>query len=111
MLAVHMNPRNYKDPLKFEPKRFDPTYPEWFNRPDGEKRTSASFQPFSINIRQCMGQNLAIIQMKSIITSILLLADFEVVESQRNKVILNEISFALFSESTLKIDFKGLKKC
>lgn len=61
MYAIHHNPAYFPDPFKFRPER-------WIESPDSPTEAIAlarrAFNPFSIGTRQCIGRNLAYLQLK-----------------------------------------------
>lgn len=71
ILYTHHNPEIYKEPLEFVPDRFDPNS-ELFTK------TIKSWLPFSFGMRNCLGQTLAKLESKVIISRILTKLDFEV---------------------------------
>lgn len=62
-LAAHRDPRHHADPLRFDPGRFE------------EGRAAAmhpySYSPFSGGPRNCIGQRYAMLQMKTILATLL----------------------------------------
>jgi cytochrome P450 family 4 len=61
--ATHRLEHIYPEPEKFIPERFSPE--------NSEKRNSYAFLPFSAGPRNCIGHKFAIIEMKTIISTIL----------------------------------------
>ena len=57
--ATHRSPRNFEDPEKFNPDRFD------------QLPIPFSFVPFHAGPRICLGQELAMIEAKILISSFL----------------------------------------
>ena len=56
--AIHRDPRHWQRPDEFLPERFDPTS-SLSKTPDGNRRPSLAFLPFSLGARSCAGQLLA----------------------------------------------------
>jgi len=61
ILALHYNPTLWEEPTKFKPERFE----------TGVKHDSYSFLPFSIGRRNCIGQNLALNEIRLAMCQIL----------------------------------------
>ena len=55
ILARHLDPKEWEEPLKFIPERFDPES-KFYLTPNGNKRDATSFVPFSQGLRNCPGQ-------------------------------------------------------
>jgi cytochrome P450 len=72
--AIHMDPKEWKDPELFCPERFDPKSPLWL-RPDGKPRNPFSFCPFTGGARICLGKTLA--ETMTVYTLPLLMYHFE----------------------------------
>jgi cytochrome P450 len=52
--ALHNNPDNWEEPRQFIPERFL-SGTKYSSRPDGTKRNPASYNPFGIGLRNCVG--------------------------------------------------------
>lgn len=76
LLSRHYNPNQWKDSKKFIPERFDPES-EYYSTPEG-KRNPLSWIPFSINIRNCPGQTLAILETKLCLIHFLSRTDYKI---------------------------------
>ena len=76
----HYNLKQWKDPEKFIPERFDPEN-EYFNLP-GESikkgRSPYSFIPFSFGLRNCAGKSFASLEAKTICSYMLMKFDYEI---------------------------------
>ena len=55
---VQVNPKEWIDPLKYVPERFD-SESKWSLTPSGTKRHPMSFGPFLGGKRICMGKSFA----------------------------------------------------
>jgi len=69
-LATHYNPSDWKEPEKYMPERFDPEN-EYFS----SQSNISSFLPFSHGLRSCAGKSLAMLEMKVLVSYILLKLD------------------------------------
>ena len=56
--AIHRDPKEWSDPDRYEPDRFNPNSEKWL-RPDGKQRNTFSFCPFFGGKRICSGKMLA----------------------------------------------------
>ena len=63
MQACHMDPKEWQEPKKFVPERFDPAS-KWFKRADGSNRNPLSFTPFLGGKRICLGKTFAEITVR-----------------------------------------------
>ncbi|CDW88283.1 cytochrome p450 [Stylonychia lemnae] len=57
-MLLHKNPKEWQEPDKFIPERFDPNS-RYFLTPDGRKRKANSFSPFLGGRRICLGKTFA----------------------------------------------------
>jgi len=74
------NPKYFEDPDKFEPERF-------LNWNKGEEKIDPfAFTPFSIGARNCIGQHLAMVELKVIMCEFLRLFSFKLVEGYQLKM-------------------------
>ena len=55
---IHINPKEWIEPLKYMPERFDPES-KWSLTPAGNKRHPWSFGPFLGGKRVCLGKTFA----------------------------------------------------
>ncbi|XP_071495148.1 cholesterol 24-hydroxylase-like [Diadema antillarum] len=67
--------RYYDNPEEFRPERFKST--------DGESRYMYAYMPFSLGQRNCIGQNVAMIESRVILAKLLRHFTFELVPGQR----------------------------
>ena len=61
---IHRDKKVYLDPHKFDPDRFCPAK-------DGARQHPFSFIPFSAGPRNCIGQKYAMMEMKTLLSSML----------------------------------------
>lgn len=62
---LHRNPRHWREPERFSPERFDPSAPDHRPPPSG------AYMPFGTGIRRCIGDQLAMMQVKILIATML----------------------------------------
>ncbi len=73
---LHRNPKEWIEPCKFIPERFDPAS-KYSLTPSGAKRHPTSFGPFLGGRRVCIGKTFAEVSAKFLIPLILQNFDFE----------------------------------
>lgn len=73
--TTYRYPKNFRDPDVFVPERWlgDPAY-------EGDQRRA--LQPFSYGPRNCLGQNMAMHEMRVILANVFLNFDFELANSR-----------------------------
>lgn len=99
-----MDPKEWKEPLKFIPERFDENS-DYYCSPEGDtKRNPTSFIPFNLGIRNCPGQVLGCLEIKVLILTFLSLVDYEV-----NQDILDNDYVFLNIVSQFDVEFKPTK--
>ena len=92
---LHTNPKQWIEPLKYVPERFDPES-KWSLTPAGTKRHPMSFGPFLGGKRICIGKTFAESIARVILPQILGQLDFELVDPKYktfnplNSMILDE---------------------
>ncbi|XP_065208544.1 cytochrome P450 4C1-like [Planococcus citri] len=94
--AVHMDPKYYPNPWEFNPQNFSPEVAA--NRP------KHAFIPFSAGARNCIGQNLAILEMKLIATAFLRKYSFHTTMTMKDIKLNN--SFIIYCESGYNVSVK-----
>jgi cytochrome P450 len=68
MYAIHHNPTYFSDPFAFNPARWIESHS---NPSEIIKLARKAFNPFSIGTRQCIGKNLAYMQLKLTLAHVL----------------------------------------
>lgn len=81
---LHRNPKQWIEPDKFIPERFDPKS-KYFLTPDGKKRHPMVFTPFLGGKRICIGKTFAETVSKIVGPSLLWAFDFKFVEGYGKK--------------------------
>jgi len=75
--ASNMNSKNWNQPTEFIPER-------WMDDPRFVKDDRASFQPFSYGPRDCIGRNLAYVEMRLVLTRLLFEFNLELAEDTQD---------------------------
>ena len=99
-MIAHYYSTEWYNPTEFLPERFDPES-EYFFKPSKnlkEPRSLHSYNPFSVGIRNWVGQILAKLELKVILSRIITTLDFEIDEDQLKN---NYAKFNLFSQMDL----------
>lgn len=98
-LAVHRSAANWTDPDVFVPERFlgDPRYA-------GDKREA--LQPFSVGPRNCIGRNLAYVEMRLVLCRVLWNFDMEMVGSVDGKDWIDQYIWAVWEKKPLMVRLK-----
>lgn len=63
--GLHHNPRQWREPNRFIPERFDPES-DYSLTPDGQKRDPMSYLPFLGGTRICFGKTFAEVVAKTV---------------------------------------------
>ncbi|KAL4467812.1 hypothetical protein ABPG74_013147 [Tetrahymena malaccensis] len=93
-ISSQMNPKLYPNPEKFDPNR-------WMN---SQEQNSINFTPFSLGPRNCIGQHLAIIEAKCILSQILI--NYDILPNKNQKIKLrSKFVYGVYPDNfiTLKI--------
>ena len=80
IFGVHNNPKEWQQPEKFLPERFDPESP-LFKTTDGKMRHPLSFIPFSFGDRKCAAYKLAEYLSPNVLIRLIHNFDFEFADS------------------------------
>ena len=97
---LHSNPEFWPDPSTFEPLRFSPE--------NLSKIDPYAYLPFSVGERNCIGQNLAMHEIKSVVGIILRVYGLELHSSIANKSIPIKKDLLYKPENPLKLKLKKL---
>lgn len=76
----HYNPTQWQEPEKFIPERFDPES-KYYKLPgssENKARSPYAFIPFSFGLRNCAGKSLATLEIKTIVSLLLMKIDYEI---------------------------------
>jgi len=84
MKYVQNDPKQWREPERFVPERFDPGS-EWFLKPDGTRRNPFAFVPFLGGSRVCLGKTFAEVTMRLTLPLYYHYFDFELVEEKHKK--------------------------
>lgn len=105
LYAAQYDEKQWKDPMKFIPERFDPTS-EYFTTPEGKTRHPLSFCPFTFGTRTCPGRALGLMEMKILVIYFMLAIDYEIDEATLEDP---NVSYAILSPFTLNIKVTDVK--
>jgi cytochrome P450 len=81
--GLHHNPKEWIDPEKFIPERFNPSSP-YYLTPAGKKRKMSSYSPFFGGERICLGIPFAKYLVKTVFAYAVMSFDFELVEQPKH---------------------------
>ena len=99
-MLAHYNPYEWHNPTEFIPERFDPES-EYFFKPNlnkNEPRSPNSYIPFSLGSRNWMGQTLAKLELKVVLSRIITTLELEIDENQLKN---DYAKFNIFSQMHL----------
>jgi cytochrome P450 len=104
VLSAQYNTKQWPDPEKFKPERFDPQSKNYFvNSETSTPRHPMSYIPFSFGPRKCPGMILALIEVKTLLAYMVTKLDYSIDES----LLKNENArFSIYTnfDLTLKIN-------
>nr|AOQ25838.1 CYP5680A1 protein [Moneuplotes crassus] len=104
--SAHFSPDEWHSPMEFIPERFDPES-KYFYKPsqDGKKeaRSPYSWLTFSAGVRKCPGQSLAMLEIKVLITYLIINFDYEV---DKDLIENDYVGFGLGSHFKLRMKLK-----
>lgn len=90
--STYHSASNFRNPDQFAPAR-------WMGDPEYADDAREAHQPFGFGSRNCLGQNMAMHEMKLILASVVLLFDLELCEQSSNW--LDQPAFALWLKKPL----------
>nr|XP_029731420.1 probable cytochrome P450 9f2 isoform X1 [Aedes albopictus] len=96
--CIHHDPRNYSDPDRFDPERF--------NEANRAQINTGIYIPFGVGPRNCIGSRLALMEVKCMVYH--LLKHFEVVPTEKTQIPVRiaRDSFALQPEKGVWVELK-----
>ncbi|QUC16338.1 uncharacterized protein UV8b_00579 [Ustilaginoidea virens] len=102
--ATFRNPKHFREPDSFIPERWlSSSHPHYEERFKDENH--AVFQPFSFGPRDCIGKNLALNELRLIISRILFKFDYELSEGQDDWH-TKQRAFLMWDKGPLMVRFK-----
>lgn len=102
VIGLHHDPKYFPEPDKFLPERFSDE-----NKAEIDPNT---YLPFGIGPRQCIGNRLALMQTKIVITSILRNFVIKFTEDTRYPVVFSAKTFTMNAEDGVSLKFEQRKK-
>ena len=76
----HHNPDYFEKPFEYIPERFDPESEYFFKPGTKEPRDPKYFVPFGVGLRNCVGQTLAKLETKVLLSRFITRIDYELDE-------------------------------
>ena len=94
LFGPHYSKKEWKDPLKFIPERFDPESEYFLSPTTGKARDQLSFIPFSFGMRACPGQTMARLVQRVALPYFVANVEFDVNKEQleNEKILFNNYS-------------------
>ena len=77
VLNILKDPNQWQKPEEFNPDRFDPFHP-LSKTPEGKRRLSSAFCPFSMGKRSCPGRSLVMLELKVFVIFLLENMEWEI---------------------------------
>lgn len=100
--AWHRDPKNFPDPEKFDPDRF--------NDENIINQNLNAYAPFGIGPRNCIGSRFALMSVKSVLFNMLLNFSFEVTEKTQIPLKYKKTMTNVAAENGTWVQLKALKK-
>ena len=84
--AIHHNSAYYPDPFVFDPERWLVDGGHCGRSKDEVDRAHSAFTPFSKGPRSCIGKGLAVMELMSILATLLFIFEFKVADGEEGKL-------------------------
>ena len=100
VFGPHYSKKEWHEPLKFIPERFNPESEYFLSPTTGKARNPLSYIPFSTGLRTCPGQTLARLVQKVMLPYLLSTIQYEIDPEQLQN---DKILFNAYSQFDLKL--------
>ena len=90
-MAIHTNPKEWRDPFTFNPDRFNPAS-KMYKRPDGGSRNPLAFTPFLGGKRVCLGKTFAEMTTKFTLPILLHYFNFKLMDKERTPLHMTSLA-------------------
>jgi cytochrome P450 len=103
-IARHYDPKQWHDPYRYIPERFDPESKYYFvPGQEGKAREARTFVAFSHAVRKCPAPTFAYLELKAVLTYFLCRFEYEVDQDLLDN---NYVRYGILSHFPLNITIK-----
>lgn len=101
--TTHHDPRYFPDPFTFNPNR-------WLSTDGGTDEMKKLYMPFTKGARTCLGQSLALLELRITIATIVLKYDIRINEATTEQGLEMTDHFLLIPKGRCLLDFTPMSK-